>query len=352
MADENDKDVRLGGKRKKKALPPVSEKPESHPANALFNLFIIAFIGYGFYIYMQKGGDAGVLNELGEQLAVIDAPQEGDPRIDRLHHQQRSNALARMFPLTRPAVTHQVLEEGKGAPASCGQLATYRLISGFGKTQQVSEAKQLRLGSTQAPQGLTLGIEGMRPGETRRIMVPQELWTGVRPQEGQVSEVTAIVVTLEALEPELPQAEMPLRRFVIRGGSGYPLRCGDLAMMHLTLWGADGTQLFTSKGGKPVYFFLGEGQVPYGLERGVLEMAPGGLYSLVSAAELWKPLAVSAQEATLTPPFAVQAFPQDLSLPEGQIILVDIDYPKDAPRRLPVTKSPVTQPLETNQPVE
>ena len=355
MTDKEPKDARLGGSRPKGKLPHIEKRKKSHPANKAFNLFILAFMAYALYLYMQRGGDAGILNELGDQLDVIETPRAGDPRIDRLKHHQRANALSRIFPQERSSVTWQALQEGAGAPASCGQEVTYRLISGFGSDQTVSEPKTLRLGSVDAPQGLTLGLEGMRVGEVRKIGIPPALWTGARPTEGPPIQVTHVTAELQKIAGEVPQAEMPLRRFLIRGGSGFPLRCGDLAIMHLTLWSGEGKKLFSSLGGAPVYFYLGEGKAPYGIERGVLKMAPEGLYSLALSPELMKPL-VQGGTVSPPPPYAVQAFPMDLELPEGQMVLVDIDYPKELPAaaspRLPQMQSPATQAPVINPQIE
>lgn len=350
MADKN-KDARLGGERKGNMLPPVEKKKKSGLPNVLFNIFIIAFIGYGFFVYVQKGGDAGVLSELGEKLEVIDngSYQEGDPRIDRLQHQQRMNVLGRIFPHERPAVAHQTLQEGSGPPAACGQLATYRLIEGLGEERQVTEPRQLRLGSVSVPQGMSLGMQGMRVGEVRRLTIPEALWTAENPTEMTGGSHTMLMVELQALEPVLPQSEMPLRRFIIRGGGGAALRCGDLAVMHITLWGGDGVKLFDSKQGAPVYFFLGEGRVPYAIERGVTGMAPGGLYSLAFAPSLQAPLVPEAQDVPAPQiPFNARPFPQDIEWPEEQIVLVDIDYPEQLEEKpLPAVESPVTEPVET-----
>ena len=343
MADENnEKDARLGGKRPKTSLLPKS-KPDaekSKTANRLFNLLILAFILYGVYSFMQKGGDAGILNELGAKLDVIDNWQEGDPRVDRLKHQQRNNALDRVFPVKRPAISKRILEEGHGAPATCGQIASYQLI----ENSKTSETRQLRIGSVSAPQGLTLALEGMRPGERRKTTIPPSLWN-----KNNSNQPTQLTLELQHAKPPLPVTNMPLRRFLIKGGSGYPLRCGDLAVMHLTLWNAKGEQIFTSKNGKPVYFYIGEGQVPYGIERGVLEMAPGGVYSLILAPEYWTNLAADSEPASPAPALEVQAFPTNLEIPNGQMILVDIDYPKNLPAAasspLPAEPETVTEPL-------
>lgn len=349
MAGKDNKpyDARLGGARRKGALPLTDKSKRSNSAGIIFNILIILFIGYAFYSYLQKGGDAGVLNDLGEQLKVIDAPKNSDPRVDSLRHRQQLNVISRAFPKKRSVIAKKVMQEGSGLPASCGQIAEYRLISGYGSEQKVSEVKKLRLGSIDAPQGLTLALEGMRAGEVAQISIPQELWAGVYPAEDQPSRVTNITLELQSVSPEVPRSEMPLRRFIIRGGSGYPLRCGDLAMVHMMVWSASGKKIFSSEADKPVYLYLGEGKTPYGLERGLLDMAPGGLYSMVIPAELWQNIAPETDITSAPPPYDVQPFPSDLKLPQGQMILVDINYPKEPPHRtLQAPPTPATEASE------
>lgn len=328
-----EKDARLGGERPRGGLPPELQKKKQDSKNfqRLFNLLILGFIGYGFFVYLQEGGEAGVLNDLGTQLAVIDAEPEGDPRIDRLDARNlQPDSLSYLYPVERPSVRSQTLQEGAGLPVECAQEITYRLIEGFGSEQSVSETRRMRLGSPTVPQGLTLGMEGMKPGEVRRIEIPQQLWTGSAPAQEVPVEITALTVELESVGETLPQTTMPLRRFIRKASNGDALRCGDLAIVEMTIWAGNGEQLFTTAGDQPVYFFLGDGRVPYGIERGVQDLRAGGAYSLVVAPQYWP--ALQQESAPLQPiPYAAQPFPQDLAVPEGQLVLVDIGYPEELP---------------------
>ena len=339
-------DARLGGKRKATALPATGKKREkSHSlANMAFNICILAFIGYGFYSYMQKGGNAGVFNELGERLDVIDAPIEGDPYIDRLEQQSRLSVLDKLTPVKTVAVNHQTLEKGQGAPAMCGQTARYKIITGAGSQQQVSDIKTIQLGDVKKPHGLTLAIEGMRVGEVRKASIPQELWTGIAREE-RSAVMTQLTLELVSIDSSIPENALGLRRFVSKSGSGLPLRCGDLAMVHVAIWAENGQKLFSTEKDKPVYFYLGENHVPYALQRGVQDMLPGGQYSLVFSPDLWKNLAENNQSSPM-PPYEVQPFPQELALPDGQLIMIDVAYPREVARKnLPANNPPVTEPV-------
>lgn len=367
MAKKNDNpdDARLGGKRSRPKLPSVSEKKKSNAGTKAFNLFILVFIIYGFYSYMQKGGDVGIFNDLGHHLEVIEAPREGDPRIDRLQNQRRMSAMDNLMPVESINVTHRTLKEGEGVPASCGQTVTYRLVSGVGSEQEMSEVKSFRLGDYQKPHGLTLGVEGMRVGEVREIVIPQQLWTGDVPAEGQRAQRTIITVELKSISPQEPQTDMALRRFVTRNGSGIPLRCGDLAVLHMAVWAENGKKLFATEQGKPLYFYIGENSVPYALERGVQGMLPGGQYSLIFAPELWKRLTENVTPTSAPAAYEVQPFPTDIEWPSDQLILVDIAYPKQVaqkglpampiadnspPEAKPELETPLSEPSEVEEP--
>jgi hypothetical protein len=191
----------------------------------------------------------------------------------------------------------------------------------------------------------------MRPGEVREIGIPQELWTGnIAHQKNIAPKHTTIKVELESIKTNAPQSDMPLRRFVVRNGSGLPLRCGELAMLHLAIWAENGEKIFSTENGKPVYFYLGENSVPYALERGVQGILPGGQYSLVFASELWKPLADNA-ESSAPPPYEVQPFPSNIEWPDNQLLLIDVAYPRDvAQKGLPQKPIADTPPVESTKP--
>lgn len=347
--DSESQDARLGGKRKRNILPPTKEKPKSAAGNAVFNLCILAFLGYGFYSYMQKGGDAGIFNELGEKLDVINSSSGGDPRIDALQRKQSLSVFKNLRPVERTDVTTQILQQGEGLPATCGQSVTYRLITGYGEKREVSEVQSLKLGDPQKPLGLTRGMTGMKKGEVRQLKIPQQLWDGTVPQQGQPVRYADVNVELLSMSPVVPEAAMPLRRFMVKGGSGIPLQCGDVAMLHIMVWNSKAERIFSTKEGAPVAFYLGENVLPYGLERGVEGLLPGGEYSLVIPPELWKPLEENASASSM-PPYQVQPFPEDMVWPEGEMLLVDIMYPKEVPAAAGANPLPQSAPTVREAP--
>jgi FKBP-type peptidyl-prolyl cis-trans isomerase len=337
MGEAEEKDARLGGRRPTKGLPEQLKKrsKKNNKANNVFNLFIICLMGYAFFKYVQDGGDAGMLSQIGTHLEVIDAYKEGDPRIDRLRAENLyPNDFTRLTPIKRSAVARQTLSTGEGPPALCGQEVRYRIVEGFGQDQKVSEPQSFHLGDPQKPLGLTLALEGMRPGEVAQATIPPELWSG-----GAAGSLgTSLVLELESAQSDFPDNPFGLRRFIRRAGSGYRLRCGDLAIMHLSFYSGKGEVLFDSRKGDPVAFFLGDGNVPYGLEQGVQSMARGGKYSLILSSDFLhipKNTAINLE----TIPYQVQPFPADLSFPQDQLVLVDIDYPAG------LTEKKVSQPL-------
>ncbi len=305
-----------------KKAPPVHVK--------LINLLIVGFLAYAVLSYFSDGFDLtpddNKLPEVAEGKAG--PPHSDDPRIDRLRQQESFNSLSQLFPVSRPMVITETLTPGQGRRAFCGQEVTYRLH----EAGKEGAEKSLTLGREFGDRlSLAWGIEGMQVGETRKIKVPKDF--GAMPL-GKVTEkdFTIYEVELLKLTPELPKAgPMPLRRFTQKGDAGMNLRCGEQAIAHVNLWSAEGKLLFSSLDGPPVYFELGGGHgVPYGLELAAEEMGPGGVYTVVLPPELVKPLHPGKQAA---PPkeLEVRAFPQDIVLPQGQVVMVDLSFLKAPP---------------------
>jgi hypothetical protein len=112
-----------------------------------------------------------------------------------------------------------------------------------------------------------------------------------------------------------------------RGGAGYDLRCGDPAIAHLTLWDNTGKMLFSSLGGAPVYFELGEGKgVPFGLELAAQKMGPAGAYTIILPPELIAPLHPNTAQPATPEALDVQPFPAHVVFPKEGVLIVDLDF--------------------------
>jgi FKBP-type peptidyl-prolyl cis-trans isomerase FkpA len=64
-------------------------------------------------------------------------------------------------------------------------------------------------------------------------------------------------------------------------GSGTVAQAGDQVSVHYTGWLSDGTPFDTSRGGAPLLFTLGAGNVIAGFDEGVQGMEPGGKRRLI-----------------------------------------------------------------------
>ncbi len=350
--DPQNEDARLGGKRPKKIYLPPTDAPSksSKFTPAIFNFIALAFILYGLYSFLQKGGDAGLLSTLNQQMALVETNHDNSA-IDKLETAMQMPGFSNLIPDKRPAVLQTTLQEGKGDSAICGQTITYRLIEGYGENQKISKTRSLQLGSSRIPLGITRGIEGMKVGEVRQLTVPPTL----QKTQDQLEDVallnTQITIELVSISPQLPEAQLPIRRFVARSSSGLGLQCGDIAPLNMAIWSNTGELLFDNRNTDPAYFIIGQNHMPYGVERGVTQMAPGGLYTLALVPDYLAPLAKPFKAAEpLQSTYKMKPFPADFKWPTD-MVLIDISYPeKLESNRLPEAPMGVTPTPENLSP--
>ena len=204
-----------------------------------------------------------------------------------LRQVEAASEIASFIPSFQPSVAVQTLREGGGEPAVCGATVSYQLLKKDGSP--LSPPRSLRLGDESQPRGLSLGLVGMRAGEVRALTIPPVLWSGNQatqstalPFGGTDKDNTLLLVLLQDAGKPAPVAELPSRRFVTSAGQGVALRCGDAALLDISVTTAAGEVLFDSaKDGRPVYAELGRGQLPYGIELALENAAPGADFSLL-----------------------------------------------------------------------
>lgn len=329
MAEADDKKPQKAPKEEKKTPKETAVKKQGDLFNRALNLIVLVLIAYGMFSYFTEQEEptpettiAGVAETLGDKMEL----DPSDPRIEQLYKPNRMNLASRLMPVSRPAVATTVIEEGDGPAALCGQQVSYQVLDGEeNEALRVVATESFRLGETnQKPIGYTLGIEGMRPGEVRQLVIPPVLWK--ENPEDDDKEVLVRKVKLLSAEPETAFGEMGLRRFVIHGGGASMLRCGDIAAAHLSIWDMNGSKIFDSRdqGNAPVWFELGKGQAPFGIELGAQQMVPGGRYTLIVPPQMIP--AIMPPEEGWQPPaqYAVQSFPKDIPLPADRAIMVDL----------------------------
>jgi FKBP-type peptidyl-prolyl cis-trans isomerase len=110
-----------------------------------------------------------------------------------------------------------------------------------------------------------------------------------------VAELAVVLATIAGLAevgpPAWPPSDAPaanslpaagLAITVIRPGRGEPLRQGDSAKLHVTIWldGFDGKKRLAQPGANLFVITVGSGQALPGLDRGVVGMKPGGIRRL------------------------------------------------------------------------
>ena len=310
-----------------------SEGGKNQPkwGNRAFNMVILILLAYGAYEYLeQKRKDTIPADQLfatqplGQGVQVMDSR---DPRIEQLYQQRSYDYTKSLMPVSRPGVRVTQLEAGSGPAALCGQVATFRRYDG----DNTGEPETLRIGDISQPLGLSLGLKGMRVGEVRQMMIPAPLFKENATKDDK--ELQIVKAELLSLSPETDYNEQRLRRFLIQAGSGTQLRCGDMAIAHIAVWDSNGELLFDSKAdnGLPIWFEIGMGHVPFGLETGALSMSAGGAYTIIMPQNMREPLH-PAENAPVPPTsLAVRAWPAELVLPKDRAVILDITMPAKIP---------------------
>lgn len=297
----------------------------------LLGLFVLYLLLQGY----SRGPEGAPRNEV--QRALDDAEQSfrNEPAFDF------STYKSRIFPDYGGAVRITEVKQGTGPAAICGQTAriAYKAFLKNGKPvgDEATEKKPLvfGIGSGKAMPVLDAGVVGMRVGGARTLQSPMSMAYGAKGFERNdllSNEYLRFEVTLLGVSPALPDIGNQLYRVsTVVNGYGPPLTCGHEAHVHLVVWDLTGKKLYSTLPDKPatevreeaaqnaeslpegIRFTPGRQQVMYGLEQGVLGMAPGSVRTLIIPPALQKTLAGKAPSLH---------FPA----PDNQTILVDVEY--------------------------
>ena len=177
---------------------------------------------------------------------------------------------------------------GAGEAAKAGDVVSVHytgwLADGtkFDSSLDRGEPFEFPLGMGMVIPGWENGLEGLRVGGKRKLVIPPELGYGksgagdvIPPDATLVFEVELMGVRKFKL-PQPPEDEGDLEVEVLTEGDGEPARNGDTVRVHYTGWLKDGTKFDSSLDrGEPFEFPLGMGMVIPGWEQGVLGMKPG-----------------------------------------------------------------------------
>lgn len=228
-----------------------------------------------------------------------------------------SRVMTSLIPATYPVVRHEDIKTGTGTVAACGQKATLRYQYTVGEGTEVfsnlksSETTEAVIGKGTLLHGMELGMLGMQPGGERTMMFPAVFAfgpfkdiSGLQDSDKfklKLSDLRSSVVTghvvLQSLSPEIPDSQQPLRVIDQQIGGIVHAQCGDAVRVSMTVWKLDGTKVFSTEGGAPLIFRLGESELPYGLEAGVMGMTENGLRTIIVPPAYAKPLLASGESA-------------------------------------------------------
>lgn len=189
---------------------------------------------------------------------------------------------------------------GKGDMAGCWYdvAVRYRSYNDKGErvddTTEAPEPERFTIGTADVIPGLERGVLGMRPGGTREITLRPSLAYGdtrFRHPVWRKGDYVGYVLTLESTErPEnLPFSDLGLRIYDDEEGTGPIAQCTDDVRIKLRAYDITGRNL-TDPNLPAMIVRLGEGKVPYAIERMVMGMKQGGRRTAIVPPGYMQPL--------------------------------------------------------------
>ncbi|MGB0386404.1 MAG: FKBP-type peptidyl-prolyl cis-trans isomerase [Ardenticatenaceae bacterium] len=187
-----------------------------------------------------------------------------------------------------------ILEEGEAQEAAKGDIVKFDYNAWieegnvlFDSSAEAGRPASLPLGQS-GLQGLDLGMEGIKSGETRQIRIPPELAYGeegagnvIPPNATLIFEIRLLEVKLSpklslADEADFTATESGLEYAILEEGDGEVVKSGDNVSVHYSGWLEDGT-LFDSSVPRdaPFPFVVGAGDVIAGWDEGLEGMKVG-----------------------------------------------------------------------------
>jgi peptidylprolyl isomerase len=247
--------------------------------------------------------------------------------------------------VTKPSGLKYIdLKEGEGPAAKVGDVVdvhyTASVATGkrFKSTRDSLRSERFRVGSSgRIIPGLDEGVEGMKAGGKRRLIIPSRLAFGkmglpneVPPDMDVIYDVEVVAVNPAAAPadesgkddkakeaPPLTDEEKAkavttasgLQYVDLKGGEGREAREGDSVVVHYTGRLPSGAKFDSSRDrGEPFSFKIGSGQVIKGWDEGVAGMKAGGRRKLVIPPQL----AYGEQGNARIPPNATLVFDVEL----------------------------------------
>lgn len=227
-----------------------------------------------------------------EVVEIIDGPPEAPQAVDDGD-----------YIVTDSGLKLHDLQEGEGPEVEKGNRVSVNFTGWledgtmFG-TSIGDQPLVLDVGGGQVFAGWDEGLEGMKSGGKRQLVIPSDLafgeaGTGGIPPNAEL--VMEIEVELMASPPAAPQAvdeddftvtDSGLRYYDFEEGVGAEVEPGQQVSVEYTGWLEDGTRFDSSVGREPFTLVVGAGQVIPGWDEGLQGMKVGGIRQLVIPAEL------------------------------------------------------------------
>jgi FKBP-type peptidyl-prolyl cis-trans isomerase 2 len=201
------------------------------------------------------------------------------------------------------------VKTGQGEMAGCWYDVTvrYRSYNDKGErvddTTETAEPEQFTIGTADVIPGLERGVLGMRPGGVREITLQPSLAYGdtrFRHPTWRKNDYVGYVLTLLSTErpANLPFSDLGLRIYDDKEGTGPVAQCTDDVRIKLRAYDITGRNLTDPK--LPAMIVrLGEGKVPYAIERMVMGMKQGGRRTAIVPPGYMQPLFAERHLAAL-----------------------------------------------------
>jgi peptidylprolyl isomerase len=171
----------------------------------------------------------------------------------------------------------------------------------FENTYESGRSIPLTLGGDEFLRGVHMGVEGMKPGGTRRLFIPSPLGYGPRGAGREVPPDTNLVMDVELIKvisrveraPDFDNSKATktttgLKYIDLKEGTGPAVKDGDTVKVHYTGWLAKNGKLFDSSlpRGVPFKVKVGTRAVIKGWDEGLVGLKAGSKRRLYIPAQL------------------------------------------------------------------
>lgn len=170
---------------------------------------------------------------------------------------------------------------GKGESSKPGDVltmlykGTFKSGKVFDETTPQKPPYAFKLGGNQVIDGWEQGLQGMKVGGKRKLIVPWQLAYGEKGY-ADIPAKTDLIFVVELLRIDNAKNQDKLIIKETKPGTGRAAKAGDSVSVHYTGKFLNGFKFDSSVGGDPLSVTLGAGQVIKGFDQGITGMKKGG----------------------------------------------------------------------------